>query len=93
MKKPISLKEAIVSDADEDEFKSAESKTPPKNRLVQPVVETDRQIKSQMVDSDTLTEHSSDEEFEVTRPVAAAASMKKIGSAQTMTTNTKGKES
>ena len=93
MKKPVSLKEAIVSDADEDEFKSAESKTPPKNRLVQPVVETDRQIKSQMVDSDTVTEHSSDEEFEVTRPVAAAASMKKIGPAQTMTTNTKGKES
>ena len=46
-----------------------------------------------MVDSDTVTEHSSDEEFEVTRPVAAAASMKKIGSVQMMTTNTKGKES
>jgi hypothetical protein len=89
----IPVKEAalVVSEDDDDEFKSAESKTPPKERS-EPIVEK-VQIMPYKVDSDTVTEHSSDDEFLVTRPVAVAASLAKNGVKKHSNTNSKVPES
>lgn len=69
----------VDTEDDEDEFKSAESKTPPKEKFQLAQSATITTPKATIVtsnnqnDSEIVTEQSSDGEFEVTRPVTATA--------------------